>query len=146
MILGKLTEIGALAVYGERMKKAAEYIAAHDISQFELGKHQIDGDDIFVNVQMMGPRTREDAKIETHNKYIDIQIPFTGVDTMGYIHRSDLPENEYDESVDMTLYDGLCPNYIAVKPGMFTVFFPEDGHQPAITDVPLKRAIVKVRV
>ena len=146
MILSTIANISQLAVYGGRMKAAAEYISTHDISALEAGHHQIDGEDIFVNVQEAKPKTREEAKIETHDKYIDIQIPFTGVDTMGYIPRADLPAAEYNEGTDMTLYDGLCPNYIGVAPGQFIVFFPEDGHAPAITDVPLKKAIVKVKI
>lgn len=146
MILSTLDQIGQLAVYGERMKAAAEYITTHDLSTLEPGHHQIDGEDIFVNVQHAAPKSIEEAKIETHDRYIDIQIPFSGIDTMGYIPRKELPEAEYNADCDMTLYEGLCPNYIGVTPGQFAVFFPEDGHAPAITPVELKKAIVKVKI
>ena len=64
---------------------------------------------------------------------------------MGYTQRADLPEAQYDAAIDMTLYDGLATDYITVKPGMFTLFFPEDGHAPGITPTGLKKIIVKVK-
>lgn len=146
MIISTLSQISELAVYGDRMAQAAQYIMTHDLSTLEKGKHQIDGDDIFVNIQEVAPKTAAEAKIETHDKYIDIQIPFTSTETMGYIPRADLPEAEYNAETDMTLYEGPCTNYLTVEPGMFTVFFPSDGHAPAITPIAEKKAIVKVRI
>ena len=56
-----------------------------------------------------------------------------------------LPEAEYDAAIDMTLYDGAATDYITVKPGMFALFFPEDGHAPGITPTGLKKIIIKVK-
>ena len=83
--------------------------------------------------------------METHNEYIDIQIPLTGVEQMGYTQRADLPEADYDAVKDLTLYEGLADDYLTVKPGMFTLFFPSDGHAPGITPTGLKKIIVKVK-
>ena len=41
--------------------------------------------------------------------------------------------------------EGLAETYIAVKPGMFAIFFPQDGHAPGITPDGVKKVIVKVK-
>ena len=46
---------------------------------------------------------------------------------------------------DITFFEGLAETYIAVKPGMFAIFFPQDGHAPGITPDGVKKVIVKVK-
>ena len=125
--------------------KAFDYIEQTDLNALEPGKIVLVENELFVNVFQWGPKTKEEAKLETHNEYIDIQVPITDVEVMGYTQRADLPEAKYDATVDMSLYEGLSIDYITVKPGMFTIFFPEDGHAPGITPTGLKKIIVKVK-
>ena len=125
--------------------KAFDYIEQTDLNALEPGKIVLVENELFVNVFQWGPKTKEEAKLETHNEYIDIQVPITGVEVMGYTQRADLPEAKYDATVDMSLYEGLSTDYITVKPGMFTIFFPEDGHAPGITPTGLKKIIIKVK-
>ena len=125
--------------------KAFDFIEQTDLSALEPGKIVLIEDELFVNVCQWGPKTKEEAKLETHNEYIDIHVPITNGEVMGYTQRNDLPEAEYDAAVDMTLYEGLSADYITVKPGMFTLFFPKDGHAPGITHMGLKKIIIKVK-
>lgn len=125
--------------------KAFDFIESTDLMALEPGKIVLIEDELFVNVCQWEPKTKEMAKLETHNEYIDIHVPISGEEAMGYTQRADLPEAEYDAAVDMTLYDGLAADYITVKPDMFTLFFPEDGHAPGITPVGLKKIIIKVK-
>ena len=125
--------------------KAFDFIEQTDLKALEPGKIVLIEDALFVNVCQWGPKTKEEAKLETHDEYIDVHVPITGGEVMGYTQRCDLPEAEYDASVDMTLYEGLATDYITVKPGMFTLFFPGDGHAPGITPIGLKKIIIKVK-
>lgn len=102
--------------------------------------------ELFVNFAAARPKTKDDAKIETHNNFIDIQIPLTGTELMGYMPRTDLAEAEYNAEKDVTFYPGHATDYLTVKSGMFAIFFPEDAHAPGVTEVELKKVIVKVRV
>ena len=65
---------------------------------------------------------------------------------MGYMPRADLAETEYNAEKDVTFYPGHATDYLTVKPGMFAIFFPEDAHAPGVTEVELKKVIVKVRM
>lgn len=125
--------------------KAFDFIEQTDLNALEPGKIVLIENELIVNVSQVPPKTKEEAKLETHNEYIDIQVPITDVEVMGYTQRADLSEAEYDAAIDMTLYGGAATDYITVKPGMFTLFFPEDGHAPGITPVGLKKIIVKVK-
>ena len=125
--------------------KAFDFIEHTDLKALEPGKIVLIEDELFVNVCQWGAKTKEEAKLETHDEYIDVHVPITNGEVMGYTQRCDLPEAEYDAAVDMTLYEGLATDYITVKPGMFTLFFPEDGHAPGITTTGLKKIIIKVK-
>ena len=89
----------------------------------------------------------EDAKLETHKDFIDIQIPLSGTEIMGYTAAKDcVPEDApYNAEKDITFFTGLAESYIEVKPGMFAIFFPQDGHAPGITPDGVKKVIVKVK-
>ena len=51
----------------------------------------------------------------------------------------------YYAEKDITFIEGLAETYVAVKPGMFAIFFPQDGHAPGITPDGVKKVIVKVK-
>ena len=99
-----------------------------------------------VNFSQTNPKTKEEAKLETHNRFIDIQIPLSGVEVMGYTPREDLPEAECNADKDISFYHGLAESFIPVKPGMFVIFFPQDAHAPGVTPDGVKKVIVKVLV
>lgn len=148
MILDSLENLKNYAGMNPYFPKAIEFILNTDLDKLPLGRNEVMGDKIFANVMEAQPRTKEMAPIEIHRKYIDIQIPLTGDEVMGYISKAELPEHEYDEAGDASLYPlgMLATDYVNVKRSMFTIFFPQDGHAPAVTPVKLKKVIVKVAV
>lgn len=145
MVIDNLKNLRDYASLNPLFAKAIDYIETTDLKALEPGKIVLVENELIVNVNEIGPKTKEQAKLETHNEYIDIQIPLTCVEQMGYTQRADLPEAEYDAVKDLTLYEGLADDYLTVKPGMFTLFFPSDGHAPGITPTGLKKIIVKVK-
>ena len=146
MIIDKLENIGMYASVNPLFAQAIEFLKSTDLNAHELGKVVLKEDELFVNFAAARPKTKDDAKIETHNNFIDIQIPLTGTELMGYMPRKDLAEAEYNAEKDITFYPGHATDYLTVKPGMFAIFFPEDAHAPGVTEVELKKVIVKVRV
>lgn len=145
MVIDNLKNLRDYVSLNPLFVKAMDYIESTDLKALEPGKIVLVENELIVNVNQIGPKTKEEAKLETHNEYIDIQIPLTDVEVMGYTQRADLPEVEYDADKDLSLYEGLSDDYITVKPGMFTLFFPSDGHAPGITPTGLKKIIIKVK-
>ena len=146
MIIDKLENIGMYASVNPLFAQAIEFLKSTDLNAHELGKVVLKEGELFVNFAAARPKTKDDAKIETHNNFIDIQIPLIGTELMGYMPRKDLAEAEYNAEKDITFYPGHATDYLTVKPGMFAIFFPEDAHAPGVTEVELKKVIVKVRV
>ena len=125
----------------------AEFIKENDLNALEPGKHVINGDEVFVNIQVAKGKTEEEAVLETHKVMTDIQVPISGKETYGYAPACLLPEGGYDAAKDMALFPGvkaMC--HVTCQLGMFAIFFPQDGHAPCISqDKELKKAIFKVK-
>lgn len=148
MILDSLKNLKQYAAMHPRFEKAIDFIMNTDLQNLPLGRNEICGDEIFANVMEAQPRTKEEVPVEVHRKYIDIQIPLTADEVMGYIPLQDLPNGDYSDENDVTLYPVgiLATDYVNVKRSMFTIFFPQDGHAPAVTPVKLKKIIIKVAI
>ena len=146
MIVDKLENIEKYVSLNPLFVQAVEFLKSTDLDAHEIGKFVLKENELMVNFAQARPKTMEEAKLETHNDFIDIQIPLSGVEVMGYTPREELPEEEYNAEKDITFYKGLANDYLTIKPGMFAIFFPQDGHAPGITPEGVKKVIVKVRV
>ena len=148
MILDSLENLEMYAALNANFPKAIEFVKNADLASLPTGKNEICGDLVFANVVEAKPKSRETAQIEIHRKYIDLQIPISGNEVMGYTPKEELPYAEFVESDDASLYPTELDarDYFNVKKGEFAIFFPQDGHAPAITPIPLKKVIVKIAV
>lgn len=148
MIIDKVENLKNYAQVNPLFPKVVEFIQQHDLNALEPGKYEIEGKDLFVNIQMAKGKTPAEAVIETHNRMIDIQIPLSDAETFGYTQRDQLPDAEYNAEKDITKIPGLAADsYVTAPVGAFCIFFPQDGHAPCIAGVPeIKKAIFKVSV
>ena len=127
-------------------KDVAAFLKDNDLNLLEEGIHEIKGKDLFVNITTADCRTPDEAVLETHRVMIDIQIPLSAEETYGYIPAEDIPQAPYDKERDLTLIPGVFPqSFVTCRPGMFVVFFPQDGHAPCIAPGNFKKAIFKVK-
>ena len=147
MIIDELKHLKDYESLNPLFSKVVEFINQHDLNTLEEGKHEIVGKDLFVNIQTAKGKTPDEAVIETHNKMIDIQIPLSTSETYGYTPRRFLPEAEYNAEKDITKIPDLpADEFITCRPGMFAIFFPQDGHAPCISEEEgIRKAIFKVR-
>lgn len=148
MILDTLKNCNTYAHVHPRFQKAFDFLQSTDLNQLPLGKIELDGTDLVVNIVLAKGKTIDEAKMETHNQFIDIQVPLETTETMGWISDTMLknPVEAYNPEKDITFYTDIASNIIQVLPMHFAIFFPEDGHQPGIFTGEYKKIIVKVRV
>ena len=144
MIIDTLDRIACYAHLNPLFPKVAEWLQQNDLNTIPVGHYELEGKDLFVNIVDSAPKTREQAKLETHDRMIDIQIAIGGTEEHGYKHRTLLAEASYNEEKDITFYDEVPDGYITMRPGQFVIYFPQDGHAPAITPVTLRKAIFKI--
>lgn len=147
MILDTLERIGKYSQSIPFLDKVMDFLSKTDLTELEEGRIELSGSDLFVNVNFQKPQTRDRVPIEAHRKYLDIQIPISGDEVMGFVSNSFLgkPCVEYCDEKDVEFYPGPCDTYLNVRKGMFTVFYPGEGHAPAITDDGIRKIVIKIR-
>ena len=147
MIVDTLENLSKYESLNPLFKDVVDFIRTNDLNTLEAGKHPIQGADLFVNIQVAKGRTPDEAVLETHDKMIDIQIPLDKAETYGYTPRYALPEAAYNAEKDITKIPDLpSESYVTCHPGMFAIFFPQDGHAPCISmEGDIKKAIFKVK-
>ena len=147
MVVDTLENLEKYASLNPLFAQAIEFLKSHDLHAMEVGKTELNGKDLVINIAQTTPKTKEQAKLETHNEFIDIQVPLSGTEIMGYTPGKDCvpADAPYSAEKDITFFEGLAETYIAVKPCMFAIFFPQDGHAPGISPDGVKKVIVKVK-
>lgn len=148
MILDSLNNTEKVERLHPLFKKAFEYLRTTDFSKVEDGKIELDGSRLFVSIVSLSGKDKKDAAIETHKKYIDIQLPLLGVEKIGWKPGCELLEESipYDEEKDIAFYVDRPTAFTKIYPGQFAVYFPEDGHAPGIGQGNIRKVIVKVQV
>lgn len=106
MILNSLKDSASIESLHPLFKKAFDYIKATDFSKVPAGKIVLDGDNLYISVAEPTGKTKETARMETHDKYIDIQMPLTAVETMGWKATNELkePTAPYNPEKDITFF------------------------------------------
>ena len=149
MIIDKLSNSHLYSGLGERINKAFVYLEETDFSKTELGRYDIDGDNIFALVNEYNTKDESEGKLETHKNYLDVQFVAKGKELMGYAPLANQKKIvPYDEQNDITFFEG-DKSFTLVEEGMFAIFFPVDVHMPGIKlrePELVKKIVIKVKV
>lgn len=148
MVLDNIKNAGLYKNMHPGFAKAFDFILNTDLSGMADGKYEIQGDDIFAIVQQYNSKNKEDAKLEAHKKYIDIQYINSGVELIGVsMLDNQIPVvNEPDK--DLAFYNSEA-SFIKLNSGMFAIFFPHDLHMPGIKSgqsISVKKVVIKVKI
>ena len=147
MILDSLKNAARYEALHPRFKTVFDYINSHDLAAMECGRHDIDGDNIFVVVQEWDLRPTSEARLELHRKYIDIQVVLDGANELfGWSEKKDClkPEAEFDEQKDVQFFTDVPQCFYSVAKGQFSILYPEDGHAPMLGEGHVKKCIFKI--
>ncbi len=132
----------------DRVYTALEFLAKTDFSQIELGRYELDGDNIFYMVQAY--ETDPDKTVsEAHKKYIDIQFMVDGEEIIGVAPIScEKTETEAKPENDVWFYE--CKTEpLTLFSGSFMVLYPNDLHCPGVSvskPKTCRKVVVKVKV
>lgn len=146
MILDSIANSSRYYALNERLKAVFDYIATTDLGSLAVGRHDIDGDRLFVNVSELELRDISAAHLEVHNRYLDVQVVLGGEELFGWSDRADcqVAEGEFDAERDILFYADAPQTFYMVRPGQFTILFPEDAHAPMLGNGSVKKLIFKV--
>jgi len=148
MIFATLSQSDRYAALHPLFARAFEYIRDTDLLALAPGRYPIVGEQLFVIVENVPGRAREAAKLECHRKYIDIQLVLEGGEEMGWKSLADCaqPVSDYSAEKDIRFFHDAPTSWVAVPPGHFCIFFPEDAHAPLVASGQVRKAIFKVAV
>lgn len=129
---------------------AFEFLSRAPLASMAAGRHEIDGQRLFVMLNVGQALGRDGSKAEAHKSYIDIQLTIAGAEVIGWSPLADCREilAPYDAEKDFWLFSEHPKVWCPVPPGVFAIFFPEDVHSPmaAAPETALRKAVVKVAV
>lgn len=148
MILDVLENAHRYLALNAGFAKAVEFLSKPALKDLPVNKYEIDGGRVYAMVAKERGRNKEDARLETHEKYIDIQLVLSGIDNMGWKRKSSCrhPWGEYDEASDIQFFSDEPDVWVPAAPGVCAIFFPEDAHMPSISTGQLHKVVVKVAV
>lgn len=148
MIKDTLQNAGTYYLLSKNLELGFEWLKNTDLTSLPDGKYEIKQDEIYANVQTYS--TKDTAKYESHQKYIDIQYMINGKERIGIAtHDCCKTCTEYNEEKDLEFYDYTkdTEEYITLESGSFAVFYPQDLHKPSINCTntsTVKKVVVKV--
>jgi YhcH/YjgK/YiaL family protein len=127
-------------------RAAFEFLTRPDLSELPTGRHEIDGTCLYVALSEDAGRTPEAARMEAHRRYIDIQMPLAGEEQIGWRALRDCRtvSTPYDSAKDIVFFSDPADTLLRLRPGLFAVFFPEDGHMPLIGQGRIRKAVAKI--
>lgn len=148
MIIGSLKDASRYIHIHPLLKKAFDYLNSSDLTKIELGKIELQGSDLFLIVSDSSLRAEHEAKLEVHDEYIDIQLPITITEKMGWSPRNilEIPAGDFDSNKDIRFYEDMPSVIFPVNVGDFVIFFPEDAHAPCIGEGILRKIVIKVKL
>ena len=148
MILDTLNNSDRYVHLHRHFAKAFEHIKSLNLATLEPGKYEIDGKEIHAAISLKDGYTKEQAKFEAHNNYIDIQVCPSGSETIGWKPREACKDEKepYNADKDVIFYNDRPDTYFDFSEGQFAIFYPDDVHAPMIGEGPIKKLVIKIKL
>jgi biofilm protein TabA len=148
IIISKLQHAERFFRMHPAFEKAFTFLRRNDLAELPADRYEIDGDRLFCMISKGPGRTRAEAKLEAHRKYIDIQYVIAGTDEMGWKPTAKCKkiDTEYDADKDIMFFKDQPDSWTKVPAGSFVIFFPQDAHAPLVSEGEIHKAVLKVAV
>jgi YhcH/YjgK/YiaL family protein len=148
MILDRIENLSKYRCLFSNIDKIVAFYQECLAEKKESGQYKLDGDRLMANVDAVNAKTEAEAKLESHKKYIDIQVCLEGEETIGWndLSKCNNPIGDFNENKDFVLYSDPVETWLKIPSGHFTVFYPEDGHAPLVGEGEFYKIVFKIAV
>jgi len=148
IIINKLQHAERYFKMHSAFEKAFAFLRQDGLAELPATRYEIDGDRLFCMISKGPGRSRSEAKLEAHRKYVDIQYVIAGTDEMGWKHAADCKtiDTEYDADKDIMFFKDEPDSWTQVQAGSFVIFFPQDAHAPLVSSGEIHKAVLKIAV
>lgn len=138
-------------IWPDNLKMAVSLYEKLDVQNLEAGKHDLDGQNVFVLIMEMETKPSCEVRYEAHSQYIDIQILLEGSECLTY-----LPAGSEDRVIENLMKEKDVAFYksersaseVHLTPGMCVVFYPGELHKPGCISREkkvIRKAVIKVK-
>ncbi|PRY15408.1 YhcH/YjgK/YiaL family protein [Pontibacter ummariensis] len=148
MIVDKLSNAPRYFSLHPLFEQAFRFLQDADLTALPIGKQAIVGKELFAIISDGIGIPEQDAKLEVHRKYIDIQYIVSGTDRMGWkdLAQCGAPSEPYQEERDAAFFPDKTRSWFDVPAGSFTVFYPDDAHAAMVTEDKVRKIVLKIAV
>ncbi len=149
MIFGNINNLKEYPFLEEQVQECFAYANEHDLSGYEKGSHEIDGERLFVNIVEYETVKAGERFWEAHKKYLDIHLMLDGAEQIDLNFIQNMEPGKFVPKDDFLPMDGEKNSSVILREGDFLICYPSDGHRTAVAaDSPekIKKAIFKVRI
>ena len=147
MICDTLDQLHLYKGFHKNLDTAIEFLAAPPLDTLPLGRTEVDGDEVFINVMDADLKPHTGSHAEYHRLYADLQIDLTGGEGWGY---TTLPGEEAGEFTGDIGFR-TSPDAVSgtLGEGRFVLFFPGELHKPGVARpgcAHVRKAVIKIRM
>lgn len=150
MIFGLIEDKQLYPLLPKAIQRAVDFLNDADLQALSLGRHEIEGENMFANVMSFETSAATEKQAEVHKEYIDVQCLISGEEKIEFslANQSNPIATDYDIDNDFYLVSEMAnSSELLLNPGMFAVFYPEQPHKPGCfinQASTLKKVVVKV--
>ena len=84
MILDRIENAGRYYNLHPEFQIAFDFLKNADLNNMEPGRHEVDGNRVFIIIFKGKGKGIDNARLENHQRYIDIQCVIFGTDLIGW--------------------------------------------------------------
>lgn len=116
-----------------RVQLAVKYLKGLEVSEADSGKRIVVDDNFYYSIQSYDTKPAEECRLESHRKYVDIQIVVSGEESIDLVDMSRLSLQEgYSEEKDMMFWNApTVMSKTTLHSGDCIVLYPETAHRGA---------------
>ena len=129
--------LGAIGLYrglSRGLDVLIDWLDGNDPADLPLGKTFIEGERVYANVMNAQTRTFEEARFETHRRYMDVQIDLEGAERFMTTPGATVSAGDFDEVADKGYCHSAPDNHDllegTLEQGHFAVFMIGEPHMP----------------
>ncbi len=149
MVFGNIRDLKDYGYLEAEVLKCFEYAKNHDLLSYEKGSHEIEGDNLFVNIVEYETTTPENRFWEAHKKYLDLHFMLKGPEQIDVNFIDNMEQKEFVDKDDFLPLEGEANSHVVLTEGDFLLCYPKDAHRTAVqvnTPAVIKKAIFKIKI
>ena len=150
MIVGNIDGTSMIDIADRRFKMVFDKMRELTADS-ELGKTEMQGDEVYYTVMEIDSAPLSEKKYEAHKRYIDVHYVIKGEEAIGMESTRELGMlKPYSAEKDCMFYrDGDAMSTVILKEGDFCVLYPGEAHKPGgyVSEFKkIKKAVFKIKV